>query len=248
IASISKLLEISQKYKPDQLRAVGTRVFREALNAPSYIEEVKQKTSVDIDVISGEMEAEYSFNGSLYNLDIDMQTVMVVDIGGGSTEISFHSSNGTLLHYSMPVGAVTITENYLNTIPAYALEYDRARDFIFNELKSNFPGQPQNIGNIVFSSGTPTLTSAVLLKLEEYNPAIIHGSKFTLNELKAFEEIIKKTDLEHRKEILKLDPEVADIYAAGLLVLLMITEYFKFDSIVVSDTGARFGVVMEMLS
>ncbi|MCP4634551.1 MAG: hypothetical protein GY855_16605, partial [candidate division Zixibacteria bacterium] len=125
IASISKLLEISQKYKPDQLRAVGTRVFREALNAPSYIEEVKQKIGVDIDVISGEMEAEYSFNGSLYNLDIDMQTVMVVDIGGGSTEISFHSSNGTLLHYSMPVGAVTITENYLNTIPAYALEYDR---------------------------------------------------------------------------------------------------------------------------
>ncbi|GAG01522.1 unnamed protein product, partial [marine sediment metagenome] len=234
--------------RPDSIRAVGTLIFRDAQNADEYIQTVKNKTGIDFEIISGEKEAAYAFSGALYGIDLDKNSTMVVDIGGGSTEFCFPAHCGELILYSLPFGAVIITEKFLQSTPASEVEYTKAQNHVKNLLKTNVAFNNHHVKRIVFSGGTATSTAAAILKLSGYNSGAVHGSRFNLNQLLGFNEIIMKSNLENRREILKLDPQRADIIAGGLLILMTVMDYFKFESATVSDGGVRFGVLLEMFS
>ncbi len=112
---ISEFIEIAKQNNVDGIAAVGTMAIRTARNSSEFISEVKNKTGLDIEVISGDEEARLSFIGAGQGLEIKEKEILIFDTGGGSTEFILGKGDMIIDKISINVGAIRITEDYLFT-------------------------------------------------------------------------------------------------------------------------------------
>ncbi|MDP2600898.1 MAG: Ppx/GppA phosphatase family protein [Deltaproteobacteria bacterium] len=251
-AAMERTLAVLKKYKAicnrhgvEKIIAVGTAAFRKAQNAKDFVEEVKQKTGIAIEIISGEREAALTWKAASTDFGSD---IMVIDIGGGSTEIIMGPRTGDHGPWtkSLGVGSVLLTEKY-------GQDYDKLCEVIENELQV-FPsplegegGRRPGEGALVATAGTATTLGAIKKKMKVYHHNEIHGSKLSLDELKNIIADLRSKTIEERKKIPGLEPGRADVILAGSLLLLKTAEHFGFKEITVSDRGVRWGLLYEAL-
>ncbi|MBD3233069.1 MAG: hypothetical protein GF315_05040 [candidate division Zixibacteria bacterium] len=247
LRALQRLLGEVQKFNVDKTVGIGTRIFRDADNTDEILNLVNDECDFKIAILSEEQEAEYAFKGALWGLNLPELDCIVVDIGGGSTEISYIDTNLNMILRSLSLGAVYLTDRFLRDLPPKDADVANIRNYINNQLSSTVPDDTNSKENVVFSGGTATTTAAAILGLDKYSSEKVHGSRFSRNDLNSFINRIKQSDLEACKRVLNIDPERADIILAGLLILSAILECFGFDRFFVSDGGVRYGVVKEIL-
>jgi len=233
-----------------EIRAAGTSALREADNAGRFIRQVKAELGLELRALSSREEAYYSFAAVERGLPPKGRQVLVVDVGGGSTELIW-GRLGTLYRWaSLPVGTVKLTERFLFSDPAEDGQCRRLTAAVDKEIHGDLLrwSDGASFDAMVGVAGTFTTLAAVSLALPEYRSDLVHGSELERTEVQRQIELFKTKTLEERKRIPGLEPKRADVILAGALLIDRIMERFQLERASVSDQGIRYGLLYEALS
>ncbi|MDD3515664.1 Exopolyphosphatase 2 [bioreactor metagenome] len=223
---------------------VGTMALRTAKNADAFVKRVKELTGLDLRVIPGEEEARLSYLAVLSGLPLDGGDLVTFDTGGGSTEFVYGRGAEMLRKFSVPLGAVRITEEFFADDPVRPGSVDAAMDEIRKSLTGGgVLGSPEVI---VGMGGTVTSLASVKFKMETYDPDVVQGSVLTLTELKEMAAMFASMTLEERKGVTGLQPKRADVILAGTCIVCAILDLLGASSFTVSDRGLRHGLAYEL--
>ena len=229
----------------DEVVAVGTMALRTAKNAAAFIARVKELCGVELKVLSGEEEAQYSYVAVMSGIegaaDADLVTM---DTGGGSTEFVFGTAGKIVRKFSLNVGAVRFTEKYLSQMPVAPEKLAEAQAEIKKELSEGGVSGPVKF--LVGMGGTVTSMASVKHKMAKYDPDVIQGSKLTLEDINAQIADYAAKTLDQRREIVGLQPKRADVILAGACIVRAVMELTGVSELTVSDRGLRHGLMYEL--
>lgn len=223
-------------------RAVATAAVRRAANASQFVSEVKARTGLPIDVISAADEGRLAFLGATSTLG-EQDPVLLIDVGGGSTEMIQGKPGGHPEVMSLEIGSVSLTERFLHSDPPAAPEIERAKQYL-GTLLSRF-SLLESESKVVGVAGTITTLAAVAQSLKSYDPSMVHGYVLTRAALGALLDRFLALTLEERRQLAGLEPKRADVIIGGTLILLEILEGFSLDELEVSEKDLLDGLLLD---
>jgi exopolyphosphatase/guanosine-5'-triphosphate,3'-diphosphate pyrophosphatase len=246
---LQRYLERCKRLNVEEIIAVGTSALRDARNSAEVRARFKEQLGLDVRVISGDEEAVYSFLAVQKGLPLNRRELLVVDVGGGSTEFIRGNAAGVVEAISINVGSVRLTEQFLHSDPVQTEECEKMVVAIEKEL-ARLPDQWLKDGSIltlVGIAGTFTTLSAVEKKLVCYTHGEVHGSRLTLSEVRRKVALFQGKTITERKAIPGLEPKRADVILAGACLIERIMTLFHSERVIVSDQGVRYGLLHECL-
>jgi len=238
---------------------VGTSALRKAPNRDEFIERVRRETGLNVDVISGQEEARLTFWGATQDLSTHVGSVVVMDVGGGSTELvlgrlSGARAGGTTapeLATSLPIGALTLTDRFITRYPIWPVEMKRLRigicDALAVESVEELVAQMKSESRrpfLIAVGGSATTLVAMEHEISPYVPIRIHKARVPRETILKHIERLGKMSLEERYGIPALPRGRAPVIDAGLSILHELLELFGADAMTVSDKGLRYGVIV----
>ena len=228
--------------------AIGTEALRWAPNAAAFLCRAAALLDTPVEVIDGEREAALTFLAAKQSFpEAAAQTMVVVDIGGGSTEIVVARRGVVDSCRSLPLGSVRLTERHIHHDPALAHEVEAVRAEVVGHLAElPFPSQADQ-PCLVGVAGTVTTLAAMAQDLRSYDPALVHGYRLTPPALeKQIERLLASTQSQ-REAMAGLDPLRADVILSGAIILCEIARRVGGNHVLVSDRGIRWGLLHEKL-
>jgi len=224
--------------------AIGTEGLRRASNAQEFLVPAAQTLGTAVEVIDGDREAALTFLAARKSFpEATDGTAVVVDIGGGSTEIIVCKRSAVDFRRSLPLGSVRLTERHVKNDPATQAEATAIVEEVSRLLAQvPFPEEPVTLIGI---AGTVTTLAAMSLDLMSYDPELVHGHRMTLRELDQQITRLRTANQAEREKMAGLDPRRADVILAGALLLRCIADRPQVAEILVSDRGIRWGLFFE---
>ena len=227
------------------VKAVTTEAVRRASNSDKVLKQIKKKTGVSFDIISGEEEARLTLlavKHRLEKLQHASNSFVLVDIGGGSTELIFHYENETVSK-SFPVGIVTIAQTYetLDKIESVLPKEMFEMQMFATEMYAT----KGKVNSFVATAGTPSTVAAMKLgqNYETYDASKVNGTSLEMNELDFYLKKLLSLPFEERE--VAVGTGRSDLIAAGILIYKQLYTLLEFDSCIVIDDGLREGVALE---
>jgi exopolyphosphatase/guanosine-5'-triphosphate,3'-diphosphate pyrophosphatase len=227
----------------DVIRITGTSALRDAKNREEFTGYMREKLGLDIEVLSGEDEALWSYGGAISAFDTTGNDFAVLDIGGGSTELTLGSGFHVQHSTSLDIGCVRLTEKYLHGNPPSGEELSALSAHI-DDAVQRYPGFDAAKTTVVGVAGTVTTLAAVELDLAVFQPEKVAGFRLTADMVqKRYEQFSGMT---HRDlvDVLRVDPGRADIILTGVAILRSFYRHFSVSSLLVSERGLRYGIAM----
>jgi exopolyphosphatase/guanosine-5'-triphosphate,3'-diphosphate pyrophosphatase len=248
LAAIGKMKAIADGFKITQLRAIATSAVREAANGRSFVREVSHQHKVRIDVISGEEEAQLAFRTASRHFDFQGRSTAVVDIGGGSVEVILSAGTAIDHVYSLPVGAVRVTERLVRSDPLRPKHWKQLKEEIDRGIRAVIR-QPAHRAELMIGSGGTFTSLAHMSKWQrEGRHGSVQGYVLTPAEIIHLLGRLRKTPLESRREIPGLSPDRADIIVAGASVIARLARRLDTQQIMVNERGIRDGLLLRMIA
>jgi len=246
LAVLQGYREHCQNLGVEEIFAVGTSALRDARNSAEVRARLRKRLGFEIRVISGDQEAAYSFLAVQRGLSLTGE-LLVIDIGGGSTELIRGNAAGLSEAVSVNLGSVRLTERFLHSDPVGVeelAEMTRAIDRELGPLRGRFANSDTAL-TLVGIAGTFTTLAAVAKKMARYSHTEVHGSRLRLAEVRRQICLFQEKSIEERKSIAGMEPKRADVILAGACLNERIMTLFHVDSVVVSDQGVRYGLLYE---
>jgi exopolyphosphatase/guanosine-5'-triphosphate,3'-diphosphate pyrophosphatase len=233
-----------------EIVAVGTSALRDGENSRAVRERWQREIGLKARVISGAEEAAYSFLATRRGLSLAARELVVIDIGGGSTEFIRGNAAGISRALSVDVGTVRLTERFLHADPVAQEECDAMNIAIERALETvGVPEARATAGlTLVGIAATFTTLVAVEKKLAQYSHTEVHGSALSLDEVRRQIALYQRMTLAQRRTIPGLHPMRADVILAGAYLVKKIMMLFNAETIIVSDQGVRYGLLYERLA
>lgn len=235
----------------DTVRFVATSAARDARNREEFFTGIQQRLGVLPDIVTGAQEARLSFLGALAAGIPDAQPggpadVLVMDIGGGSTELVLGSPDGVIAHaVSMDVGSVRLRERFFHHDPVTTDEIDAATVFI-NGLLDDSGVDFARVATFVGVGGTTTSLSALHQHLPRYDRAKVHGSMMTGTEIDVLAATLLSRTVAEICEYPSMQPERADVLAGGALICTLVASRVSVPMLV-SEADILDGIALELL-
>ena len=238
--------QLSDEHAVETIIAAGTSALRDAKNRTEVIEAVERAAGITIECISGKEEADLTFSGAVAGMSDIPELFTVIDIGGGSTEISMGSPGAITESVSLDIGSVRLTERFFTTLPPSASEIDAAKSCIDQLLTANIIPFFASREHVYGVAGTITTIAQVDQGLKHFDALKVHNYPLTYEEVHAFLDRLKTSTLD---EIIELGiPEGrADVITMGMLILHQFMRLLGVGEIRVSIQGLRFGLAQREL-
>ena len=246
LQTLSQYLNQCQEIKAKKIYAVGTSALREAKNSEEFLKLVKERLNLSIEIISGEEEAQLSFLAVEKDLQGAKKPILVVDVGGGSTEFILGRGDQIKQWISLPIGSVRFTEEFLSSDPIQEEAWAKMEGKI-RKLLVNIP-HPQESFTMVAVGGTATTLASVEQGLEEFIPEKIHHFVLGREALKNQLLLYRFRTIDERRKILGLPAARADVILAGGAIFYLTMEELKCPSALISCHGVRYGLLYKKLS
>ncbi|HTR52382.1 MAG TPA: hypothetical protein VMJ10_16830 [Kofleriaceae bacterium] len=249
--SIANSLEICREYRrvmdEHDVRVphvIGTQALREAANAAEFVRPAEQILGASIEVIDGAREAELAFVSVARALpDLAGKPYIVVDVGGGSTELIASDGVHVTSATSVPIGAVRLFERHLRTDPPGESEL-RALDATIDARLATL-SLPARVP-IVGTAGTATTLAAVHLALTAYDPDAVTGLRISPAALAAHYARLAAMTTAERRMLPGMEPQRADVIVAGVAIYARIVSKLQAPVLIVCDRGIRWGLAYEL--
>ena len=227
---------------------MGTSALRDSKNSKEFVELAKKEANVDVEIITGDRESNLGFLGVLEGLeDGNSEEILVIDIGGGSTEFIVGDKDGVAFCKSENVGALRLTEKFFENEIVSDEELKATIDFINQTIQGTIDiVKSRNVKKLVGIGGTVTSVSAINQKLEVYSMEKVHNSKICKKELDEILQMLKNMTLEDKKRLKGLQPKRADIITAGVVILDIIMEKLEINEIIVSEYDNLEGLMCQI--
>jgi len=255
---------LCSKYPLDGLFAVATSAVREASNGTEFIREIKEKTGLDVVVISGDEEARLTMLGVSSGMNMEERDFLLMDIGGGSTEFVFASQGEIKFKVSTDIGVVRFTEEYIHSDPPEAIEIEKLKSAVEERLRTlpiySSDSDPsfsrgEGVGKMnlspfsvtfVGTAGTVTTLAAIEQQMTMYDPERIHGYRLEREGIRKIGESLSRMTIKERRTVPGIEEGREDIIIAGASITEKVMEWFGFDEMIVSDYGLREGLVIDL--
>jgi exopolyphosphatase/guanosine-5'-triphosphate,3'-diphosphate pyrophosphatase len=249
VGTLEAFAEIAKTNKAE-VRAVATSAIREADNKNEFIDKVKEKVGIDIEVVSGAEEGRLIFIGAIHALPLFNKRALIIDIGGGSTEAIIGYRGEVEYVCSAKIGAIRLTKKYFQKEPVTSEDIQECREFIRGYwshvlLKAHELGFDTMVG----CSGTiQNLAAMVLAKQGKPVPEILNGIKVSKKELlDVIEDIKQAPTTAEREKLPGMDPKRSDIILAGALILEYALIALNVDNVLISSFALREGIIYDTI-
>ena len=235
---LKKYKEKASSYGIENIRAFATSAVRDAENREIFLQEVS-KLGIKIECISGKTEATLNFLG---NSLVFKDRILVVDIGGGSTEFTLGKDKSIDFIQSINIGAVRATEKFFSDNDYSEEKLEKCKAWIRKNLEILKTIKDRDF-KLIGVAGTATTQISVRDKMEIYDSSKVHMATLTLDELKENLSLFLSKNFEERKNIVGLEEKRADVIIAGTLILLTILEELNQDKIIISESDNLSGAI-----
>jgi len=229
------------------LRAIATCAVREATNGPDFCQRVQQQLDLPIEVISAQKEAHLAFHSVRRRLNLTGKNTLLVDIGGGSTEIVLAGGELVEAIYATNLGAVRLSEKFGSGQSLAGEDFDRMQRWIDRRLKkvTEKPVTPLHL--LVGSGGTFSALANMVMASKGQSQLPVAGCQVTRAEVRHLIDRLRKMSLKQRREVPGLNPDRADIIVPGLTTIDRIMRRFKVNLLQVHPYGVRDGLLLSMI-
>jgi exopolyphosphatase / guanosine-5'-triphosphate,3'-diphosphate pyrophosphatase len=243
VDAIAAMAAEAQENGVAAIAAVGTMGLRTARNSQQFIDAVKQRCGVSIEVIPGEEEGRLAYLAVKSGLGLVEGSLAIFDTGGGSTQFTFGHGAVVEERFSVNVGAVRYTEKYGLGGVVSAEQLGAALDAIAADLARLGTGRSPDL--LVGMGGAVTNIAAVKHGLAKYDANIVQGSVIDRTEIERQIELYRSRSLNDRQAIVGLQPKRADVILAGACIVKTVMDKLGKDKLSVSDRGLRHGLLID---
>jgi exopolyphosphatase/guanosine-5'-triphosphate,3'-diphosphate pyrophosphatase len=220
----------------DRRIAVMTSAVRDAANGDSFAATVRERQGLDVHVLSGDQEARLTYLGATDELGAVGGRTLVIDIGGGSTELVIGHGQAVEFHVSTQAGVVRQADRHITGDPPTEVELDAlARDVRAVLAAGVPPAQRTGITRALAVAGTPTSLAAIAQALDPYDPARVHGFRLTAVCRDTLRARLVALPLEQRRQVVGLHPDRAVTIIPGVVILAEVMDLFGLASVEVSE-------------
>ena len=233
---------IATKSRVSEIICIGTAALREAQNKDSFLKLAKKELSLDVRVISEREEAFYTYLSVNQSLSDSAKDVIIIDIGGGSTEIIYGDRENFIDYASLPIGSVKLTEMFIKSDPPAYEEIICMRDFIKSTLNLSFK---KNIQSVIGTAGTITTLGSIATGLQEWDKKQIHGLKLKREHIDDILHYLMAKTKSERSTLPGMEKGREDIIIQGIVLLQEIMEYFGAKELTIDTNGVRHGILCD---
>jgi exopolyphosphatase/guanosine-5'-triphosphate,3'-diphosphate pyrophosphatase len=253
LAALRRCQELARGLNAEQIIAVATSAVREAPNGRDFIREVEAEIGLKISLISGQEEARRIYLGVLSGMEFNNQPHVLIDIGGGSTELILGDGHEPRCLSSTKVGAVRLTEEFITTDPITSREFERLRAYVqgllewpIDEVRSHL--QADEAPRLIGTSGTiESLIYIHACQTLGACPTSLHGYELSLEDLQALTNQLRKLDYTQRCHMPGMSERRAEIIVAGAVILLEAMSLLAIKSIIACERALREGMIVDWM-
>lgn len=252
--AVAGMKGIAEGYGVSVVRAIATSAVREAVNGPEFCEMVADEAGIDVEVVSPEEEARLAYRSAAYAFDLSSCNAAVVDIGGGSTEVVLASGGVVESIWSLPLGAVRLTEGFLSGDAAVDdAAFEAMLRHIQRTMREAFGRLPFVPQFIVGTGGTFTTLAGVAMHrdagatAEGMLPFALRGYEMQRADIRHLLEYLRKLTTRARTRVPGLSPDRADIIVAGAAIVDSVMKRLRVNTLRVHDRGIRDGLLLTMI-
>ena len=223
--------------------AVATSAVRDAENGEAFLGEVEWSYGFTTRLLSGKDEALLTFRGATLTREVEQPT-LVIDLGGGSTELIVGDREHVRFHVSLDAGSVRMTERYLHSDPPTSLYLEQCARAVRALLAEHVPDDVRPAAAIGVA-GTITTLAALAQNLPEYDPVQVHGFRLTAKDVDEPLARLATLPLNYRQELPALEPKRAAVIVGGVVILREVLAHFGLEEIEASERDILHGIALE---
>jgi exopolyphosphatase / guanosine-5'-triphosphate,3'-diphosphate pyrophosphatase len=241
-AAIGGYVEMIEDLGVETVDAIATSAVRDADNGGAFVAELRERFALSARVLAGEEEARSTYLGATSEAPPSTPT-LVVDIGGGSTEVVVGKGSEVSFHDSLQAGVVRHSERCISNDPPNASELEALAADVRGLIEASVAAGVEASQGIAVA-GTPTSLAAVELGLEPYDPSRVHGHVLALPSIQRMLSQLASVPLAERVEIPGLHPDRAPTIVAGVVILVEVMRTFELEQITVSEHDILYGTAI----
>lgn len=244
-AQLCSFVNQARQHGATRIVIVGTMALREATNAAEFLERVRGRCDIDVEVLPGREEARLGFLAVLSGMRELPGRTCVFDTGGGSTEFMVARGQDLEESFSLNIGVRAPTEDHLLSDPPRNSELSSLREKIARDLRragETMSTPAASLDRVIGMGGTVTTLAAVKLGMTRYDPEAIQGTLLGRDELERQIALYARLPLLARQEIDGLAPKRADVILAGACIVAAVLDELKKSELIVSSRGLRHGL------
>jgi exopolyphosphatase/guanosine-5'-triphosphate,3'-diphosphate pyrophosphatase len=244
-ATLAEYAEAIERHRCERRVAVMTSAVRDAANGAEFAAAVRERFGLDARILTGDDEARLTYLGATAGRD-DEAPRLVIDIGGGSTELVVGVRDRVQFHVSTQAGVVRHTERHLASDPPRPEELEALAADVRGVLEAAVP-DPASLGAraSVAVAGTATSCAAIDLELDPYDPGQVEGHVMSLDRLGGLLSRLSSMPLAERRTIPGLHPDRAPTIVAGVVILALVLRHFGLDATEVSEHDILWGAALD---
>jgi exopolyphosphatase/guanosine-5'-triphosphate,3'-diphosphate pyrophosphatase len=250
--AVADFVQEAQAWAPVSIRIIGTSAARDAVNKEDLVNAIESASGIPVTIISGETEADWAYKGVTSDPQLSSGNLLVMDVGGGSTEFILGSSGQRLFAESYSIGSVRLLERLHISDPPTAQELldcaQEIRATLEREVKPRLEPKFRAVSapvQLVGTGGTSTILARVDLRLRSFSRELIEGTFLSREKVKNEMMRLWSVPLEQRKQIIGLPPNRADVILTGVAIFDQVMEMFQLPTLRVSTRGLRFAALMD---
>ncbi|HEY0318494.1 MAG TPA: Ppx/GppA phosphatase family protein [Solirubrobacterales bacterium] len=241
-AAIGEYVGILEGLGAEKVDAIATSAVRDADNGGAFIAELRERFALSARVLDGEEEARLTYLGATSER-LPSRPTLVVDIGGGSTELIVGQGEEISFHTSLQAGVVRHTERHISSDPPTAVELESLATDIRMLIDGRIPdGLAAEQGIAV--AGTPTSLAAIEMELDPYDPERVHEHELVLPAIQRTFSRLASSPLSNRVQIPGMHPDRAPTIVAGVVILVEAMRAFGLERIAVSEHDILYGTAI----
>ena len=250
--AVWEFFETARDRSAASIRVIATSAARDAMNPRDLTDAIEKASGLKTEIITGAREADWAFRGVATDASLAKTPLLLLDVGGGSTEFILGHGKGKSFAHSFPLGTVRLMEKFPHSDPPTRAEFTNCRDwlkdFLHHEVRPQLEPALKNIALeswLVGTGGTTSILARLEKKLDRFDREKIEQTVLTLEQVKAHRKNLWKLPLAERKEVAGLPKLRADVILTGVLIYEAVMEEFGFKELRISTRGLRFAAVMD---
>jgi exopolyphosphatase/guanosine-5'-triphosphate,3'-diphosphate pyrophosphatase len=255
--AVARFAAMARELQAADVRVIGTSAARDAINAQELLASIESSSGLRMEIISGDQEAEWTFQGVTTDLRFGNESLLIMDVGGGSSEFILGQEQHKQFRESFPIGTVRLLEKIPHSDPPLPGELAACRAWVRETLKRAveprlgpaLAAHARSLVNgartqLVGTGGTTSILARIEACLEAFDRDRIEAIRLSRERLREHAERLWSVSLAERQKIVGLPAKRADVILTGVVIFEGVMEQFGFSELRVSTRGLRFAAVM----
>lgn len=254
--AVAEFAELAREHEAKTICVIATSAARDAKNSAELTSAIERTSGLKVEIISGEQEADLAFRGVMTDASLAGKPILILDVGGGSTEFIVGCGETKFFRESFRLGTVRLMEKFPHSDPPTAEQLSQCRnwlrEFLGREVTPQLEPALRDVKrdaadevHFVGTGGTANILARMERKLDSFDRKNIEGARLTRRQIVAHVNRLWQLPLEDRKEIVGLPPNRADVILTGVAIYEAVMGKLGFEELRVSTRGLRFAAVMD---